>query len=313
MDVIATRDLTSPEIEEVCIVITEATEIQVSGDMVVVIMRDGVRIATLSSQKTTHKLFVPDEYCFVMSGVCTQGVLSSGSIDTGSGGGPGGGGSTQTTVRMEDLCVTVDGSEAQYATPIITVDTATGAITNKIWVDSMGDIIAGAVVASDPCDCDCVECDAPEFHQCLTMNGFDNYNQDSLDPLDTTAIELLIDGVSQSVTVYDIYDTTDNINKSSWYVDPIAAINALPNWTATILFDVPVGTQDVRPTWTTLYDGPGNEELQIRKASSVGNLANEDIYFIRVDAAGVVTTSVIEQGNPEMPDYGTPIFGTCRG
>ena len=196
-------------------------------------------------------------------------------------------------VALEELCVDVDGVP-QAATPVAWFNQSDSSYTSTIYLDEMGLPIAGVVTpAADPCQC----CPAPceDIRACIQLQAFD---QDTglMQPGDTTNYEITLDGTTEAVINHDYFTTSDGLNKSTWYTPIIAAINALPGWTMTLITDVALPSNG-KPTWRVEYEGPNPSTLEIIKTP------NGDIYTIAVAADGTVTATTNDAGS------GTP-FGS---
>lgn len=144
-------------------------------------------------------------------------------------------------------------------------------------IDLLTDVIGDP---SDPCPCE-TGCDP--LTTAVTFIGFDYYSESDWQPADTTVWDIHIDGVVQSTVVIDYLVATDGVNKSSWYTSLVAAVNALPGWTMTLVTDVPV-TGSGRPTWEISFSGTGPQQLRLENTTS-----GADIYNIDVDAACAIT------------------------
>lgn len=117
-------------------------------------------------------------------------------------------------VVMGDVCVSVDGGESQYATPMILVNQTTGVVGATQWLDQTGQPIDGVVTVSDPCDCPCEECE--DFSLTPTIQDIDA--SDSFDFTVSSAASDLCDspicsvvGNSGPITVTDNGDCTFSI------------------------------------------------------------------------------------------------------
>lgn len=158
----------------------------------------------------------------------------------------------------------------------------------------------------DELNADCPE-DA-KVAACTRLAAFD-FDRGLVTAGDTTSYRITDNGTVAATVTHD-YTTTFAANSVASYYDPIiAAVNAQPDWTMTLVTDVTAPAQG-KPVWQIDYSGPGNGELKIEKAGNVANLGNGDGYVIRVDAAGAMTTAVIENGN-EIPDYNSPVYSAC--
>lgn len=213
-------------------------------------------------------------------------------------------------VKLDPLCVD-NGAGPVWAYPVSMVDTATGAVTVTTFLDEMGVQVTGTPLRVDDCDCPQPECcEETLLRACTQMLGFD-FDRGLTTPGFTTAYRISDNGTATATIVHDYTTTFDGINVSTYYDPIIAAINALPDWTITLVTDVAGGSQG-KPNWRIEYAGTGAGELRIDKAVSVAGLGNSDTMFIRVDAAGVMTTSVLDGGaGVEIPDFNSPHFSPC--
>lgn len=162
--------------------------------------------------------------------------------------------------------------------------------------------IVSGIVGDGTCDCD-------ENTVCTQVNAFD-YDRGLVAIGQTTAYRMILDTVTQSTVVHDYTTTSDGTNVSTYYDPIIAAINAVPGWSMTLVTDV-LQTNQGKPTWRVEYTGAGPSELIIQNATSVAGLGNGDSYIFRVDASGVMTTAVISGGGAEQPDFNSPVFSAC--
>ncbi len=199
-------------------------------------------------------------------------------------------------LQLPDTCVTVDGADAQFATPVVLFNQITGAFTGKVWLDKAGDEIAGVVAETDPCDCDCVDCG--NVMGCLRMEGFDYYALADYTAGQTTPFDVIVNGTTVTTLVLDYTVESDGTGKASWYAQLIAAVNANSNFTMSLVTDADEATNQ-RPVWQFDYSGPGNETLAITE--------NADVRTLSADAAGVVTGVAEDGGNP----FGTDPFSAC--
>lgn len=133
---------------------------------------------------------------------------------------------------------------------------------------------------------------------CIQMEGFDYYGIGDYQNGDTTIFEVFLDGNTQGLLALDYTVETDGVNKSSWYTQVVALVNAQAGWSMSVVTDAAEGTSQ-RPVWLIEYSGTGASTLAIRE----GN----DIRTIAVDAAGVVTSSAEDNGNP----FGTDPYTAC--
>lgn len=218
---------------------------------------------------------------------------------------------SQQAIPMPDTCVTVDGTDAQHATPVVVFNQATGLYVRTDWYDSAGSPITGVVVETDPCDCPCLDCG--DFLACTLVRLFDVTTFGALVATDSNAFEISTQAGVQATIAHDYLTTADSVGKASWYTPVMAAINALPNWTITLVSDVADDNSDVehKPQWQINYSGPGSEFLRIEKANTVGGLGSDDAYLLTVDAAGALTTEVVSSGGPLQPDYNSAVYSAC--
>lgn len=177
--------------------------------------------------------------------------------------------------------------------------------------DANGDIIQGVAGVSqadgsllwgpvDIGDYGFVDC-CPEVENvqaCILMEAFDYYSEGDWQVGDTSSFDVGLDGVSQGVLALDYLTETDGVNKSSWYSQLTALVNSVAGWSMAVDTDAPVGTSQ-RPIWQMDFNGVGPSSLTIQY--------NNDLYTMSVDAAGVMTTSATDSGNP----MGTGKFTAC--
>lgn len=160
------------------------------------------------------------------------------------------------------------------------------------------------LIGTDADECPCE--DEQEVKICVDL--FD-YDRGLVTVGDTSALRVFLDSAVQSTTVHD-YTTTSNGTDVSTYYDPfVAAVNAVPGWSMTLVTDV-LQTAQGKPTWDIAFTGTGPSELRLEYASSVGSLGSSDAFIFSVDASGVMTTSVEDGGSP-APDFNSPVFGNC--
>lgn len=144
-----------------------------------------------------------------------------------------------------------------------------------------------------------VSCCAENVQACILMEAFDYYDETNWTAANTSTFDVLIDGVSAGIVAIDYLVDTDGVNKSSWYAQLVALVNAQAGWTMAVDTDAPV-TGNQRPIWQMDFDGVGPSELAI-------SYNGIDVYTMTVDAAGVMTTSALDNGNP----MGTGKFTAC--
>lgn len=133
---------------------------------------------------------------------------------------------------------------------------------------------------------------------CVIMEGFDYYGIGDYSANDTTVFDVLIDGVSVGTVALDYTVETDGVNKSSWYAQLVALVNAQTGWSMAVNADAGETTSQ-RPLWLMEYAGAG--------ASTLAIAVNNDLYTMAVDAAGVMTSDATDGGNP----MGTGKFTPC--
>ena len=201
-------------------------------------------------------------------------------------------------MALETVCMDVDGVPSAV-TPIITMDMANGTVLATAYVDDYGAAIAGAVTApaGGPCSCTCPDCS--EVEACIQMTGFDYYGLADYVAGQTTVFDVEIDGVNVGTLPLDYTVESDGTGKASWYAQLVALVNAQSGWTMSLVADAGETTSD-RPNWQFDYAGPGTSSLAIIENGS-------DVRTISVDAAGVLTSSALDNGNP----FGTDPFTAC--
>lgn len=158
-----------------------------------------------------------------------------------------------------ESCATITATSEETTVRVFETRDAAGVVINRRIEDETGADVTGTVTLSACASC-CVE-------HCIQVNLFD---QDSglIVPGTTETFELRIDGVLQTTVVHDYSTTDDGINKSSWYLPVVAAVNALPDWSMTLVSDIalPAGG---KPTYRIEYTGTGAQTLRIDKLNSV--------------------------------------------
>lgn len=191
-------------------------------------------------------------------------------------------------VQLEEMCLRVDGV-AQRVVPVAIFNQATGVFSAPQYVNEMGVPITGVVTMADACECSCTG-PCASFVACGRLVGWDYVEIASLTPGQTQVFEILLNGVVVQTVVHDYLTTAAGNVKSSWYTPVIAAVNAQPGWTMTLLQDVAadntapntVNGQN-KPVWLLEYAGSSPSSLIIRNEG--GNLEKE----VAVNAAGLVT------------------------
>ena len=149
----------------------------------------------------------------------------------------------------------------------------------------------------------------PNVTGCILMEAWDN-DSGLLSPGEFSQLEIKIDGVSTGAPIVHDYTTTYvSPDKSTWYDPWIAAINALPNWSITLVNDA-VGDQPAsgKPEWQIDYSGPGNEELTLCKGTA-GTTSPEELV-ITASATGELTGEAYTYGGVDLVP--SPVFRPCE-
>lgn len=144
---------------------------------------------------------------------------------------------------------------------------------------------------------------------CILMEAWDN-DSGLLEAGEFSQLEIKIDGVSTGAPIVHDYTTSyDGTNKSTWYDPWVAAINALPNWSITLVQDTS-GNQPAqgKPIWQIDYNGPGNEELKLCKGPA-GTTSPEELV-ISAAATGALTGEALTYGGVDA--IPSPVFRPCR-
>jgi hypothetical protein len=205
-------------------------------------------------------------------------------------------------VQLSDTCVTVDGLNPQYATPVPLFNQISGVFIGKVWLDAVGDEITGVVAKTDPCDCECVDCGV---EACILMDGFD-VDRGLFDPGDTTSFVIRVDGVVQATVVHDYTTTSDGVNVSSFYAPVIAAINALPDWSIAVQTDVAIADQG-KVEWIVNSTATAAQTLEIIKfVTGTTPPPGADTLTLVADGAGAITGTSTFDGNGSDPFRACP-------
>ena len=201
-------------------------------------------------------------------------------------------------IQLPDTCVTVDGANPRYATPVRLFNQTTATLAATVWLDRDGSEIAGVVAVTEDCDCDCASC---TVEGCLGMAGFDAQTITDFTPGQTNTFDVLNNGALVATVVLDYTVESDGVNKSSWYTQLVAAIAANTNFNLSVIAgaDAPIASSQ-RVEWNVEYEGPGNETLTI--------VQGPDTRILTADQDGLVTGTAEELGTP----FGTDPFFDCN-
>ena len=143
---------------------------------------------------------------------------------------------------------------------------------------------------------------------CIQMLAWDN-DDGLLSPGETSFLEIKVDGVSQAVLPHDYTTSSDGVNKSTWYTPWIAAINALPEWSITLVNEVALATGQGKPEWRIDYNGAGGAELRLCKSNSLGTPANQEQLIITAAADGTLTGTSADYGSASP--FASEVFAPC--
>lgn len=185
-------------------------------------------------------------------------------------------------IPLPDTCATVDGADPQFVNPIVRMNQSTGLYVATDYIDSFGNLITGVVAETDPCDCDCVDCN---ITACTLMQGFDAFDVGTLQPAQTMPYEVLLDAVSVANILVDYQATAVAGSKASWYTTLISDINAaisVDGWNIVLDTDA-VDTTSDKVSWTVTHTGSTPSTLVIDKE------AGGTVYTLVSDGAGNIT------------------------
>lgn len=147
-----------------------------------------------------------------------------------------------------------------------------------------------------------------EVTGCILMEAWDHDNG-LLEAGEVSYLEIKVDGVSMSVIPHDYTTTYDGTNKSTWYNPWIAAINALPEWSITLVNDTNGTTGSGKPQWRVDYQGGGSAELRLCKSPGLGTPANQEQLIITAAADGTLTGTSLQYGG--QTPYESEVFEPC--
>lgn len=151
--------------------------------------------------------------------------------------------------------------------------------------------------------------DAQNVTGCILMEAFDN-DSGLLEAGEFSQLEIKIDGVSTGAPIVHDYTTSYNgSDKSTWYTPWLAAINALPEWSITLVQDTS-GNQPAqgKPIWQVDYAGSGSSELKLCKGGA-GTTSPEELV-ITAAANGDLTGEAYTYGGVDL--IPSPVFRPCR-
>lgn len=103
----------------------------------------------------------------------------------------------------------------------------------------------------------------------------------------------------------DYLDGSYVANKSEWYTALVTAFNTLPEWSMTLISDVPLASTG-KPLYKIEYLGTGAGSFKMSYAKPDGT---EDYYGMAVDAAGNVQATRAEDGSGNT--FGSYPWSVC--
>lgn len=144
---------------------------------------------------------------------------------------------------------------------------------------------------------------------CILMEAWD-FDNGLLQAGETSFLEIKVDGVSQTIIAHDYTTTYDGTNKSTWYTPWVAAINALPEWSMTLVSDTNGTTGSGKPEWRIDYSGSGGAVLTLCKSASAPTAGgtNQEKLEITADATGALTGVALDFGGSPIP---STLFAAC--
>lgn len=196
---------------------------------------------------------------------------------------------------LPDTCATIDGANPQFVNPIVRMNQSTGLFVATDYMNSFGDLITGVVAETDPCDCDCLDCNVSA---CTLMEGFDAFSVNTLAVGQTMPYEILVDGVSVLNVLVDYQATAVAGSKASWYTSLISDINTavLPDgWSIVLEQDILDTSGGDKVVWRVVHDGSTPSTLVIDKE------AGGTVYTMASDGAGTITGTT--NWDPDSPPY----------
>lgn len=223
------------------------------------------------------------------------------------------------TQVMELQCYTDKDGKAIALSPLF--DVASKKVVG--YVDEFGTFMAGPFEPNkDPCAClDCPKCGDVVDPECVTCAYKDELDFADTWPIDMFKLEADGNGQGDWTAQFTIEDpingTSTNVvsdylsgnvkgNKSEWYVDVVAAVNAIPGITMTLIKDVAKDT-DGKPRYSIVSE-TCNDVASAFGITYVKDITGgKDIYGLKVSEDCKDHSVSASDGGGE---FGTPAWGS---